>query len=316
MHPRISVVIPLYNKAPHILKTLDSVFAQSVQPCEIIVVDDGSTDGGGEKVAGIRHHPELHLISQDNQGVSVARNSGIEHAKGDFVAFLDADDSWKRDHIDELVKLIRNYPEVNLYTTMHQIRMDGDDYTPPLAFPLGYLGLVKDFCGAYARGLSLVTSSTACARRAPLMAIGGFPVNVRQGEDVITWIKLALGNGAAHSSRVTAIYNRDAVNRAANSSGKQTPESLLFLAGLLSKGEVDKDHRKGVKRLFSNIAFYTSARNREVGAWAGLFSILAFVGRHGYWPLAMKIALLVLAPPKLLAYAKNRRRQKNEGEKG
>ena len=92
----ITVVIPLYNKSAEIARAVNSVLAQSMLPREIIVVDDGSTDGSGDIVEGI-NSPLIRLISQENRGVSVARNVGIEAATTKWVALLDGDDMWCAD---------------------------------------------------------------------------------------------------------------------------------------------------------------------------------------------------------------------------
>jgi hypothetical protein len=89
---RISVVIPCYNGAAFLADTLASVVAQTYQPWEILVVDDGSTDASAEVAASFG--PRVRVIRQTNQGESVARNRGIDEARGDWVAFLDADDLW------------------------------------------------------------------------------------------------------------------------------------------------------------------------------------------------------------------------------
>jgi Glycosyltransferases involved in cell wall biogenesis len=94
----ISVVIPLYNKENCIRKTLDSVLAQNYQDFEVVVVDDGSKDGSARIVASM-NDPRIKLITQNNGGPSSARNRGIKEAKGDFVAFIDADDIWTSDHL-------------------------------------------------------------------------------------------------------------------------------------------------------------------------------------------------------------------------
>lgn len=88
----ISVVIPTCNRAPLISRALDSVLAQTRPVLEIIVVDDGSTDGSAELVRS--HYPEVKLLRQANHGVSHARNTGIRAAAGDWIAFLDSDDAW------------------------------------------------------------------------------------------------------------------------------------------------------------------------------------------------------------------------------
>jgi glycosyltransferase involved in cell wall biosynthesis len=110
----ISVVIPLYNKAAEIERTLLSVLAQSVQPREIIVVDDGSTDGSAEIVERIAS-PLLRLVRQSNAGVSAARNKAISLASGRWVALLDGDDRWCEDYLLTMAQLIEQYPECGAY---------------------------------------------------------------------------------------------------------------------------------------------------------------------------------------------------------
>jgi glycosyltransferase involved in cell wall biosynthesis len=94
--PTVSVIVPLYNNRPYIAEALDSALAQSVREVEVIVVDDGSTDGGGEVV---RRYETVRLITQPNSGQSVARNRAIEAATGSTFAFLDADDRWEPDKL-------------------------------------------------------------------------------------------------------------------------------------------------------------------------------------------------------------------------
>lgn len=91
--PQVSVIIPLYNKGPYVRRALDSVFAQTFQDYEVIVVDDGSTDDGPEQVETYKNS-RLRLIRQANAGPGAARNRGVAEAKGKYIAFLDADDEW------------------------------------------------------------------------------------------------------------------------------------------------------------------------------------------------------------------------------
>ncbi len=103
--PLVSVVIPYYNAQQYIFSTLESVLSQTYQTIEIILVDDGSTDHGVAKVKQ-KFKDKIQHIHQNNQGVSVARNTGIAHAKGMYVAFLDADDVWREDNIEKKVALL------------------------------------------------------------------------------------------------------------------------------------------------------------------------------------------------------------------
>src|SRR5690554_7984530 len=91
--PKISVIIPVYNKAPYLEQCLNSVINQTYKNLEIIIIDDGSTDNSLEICEKYRKKDErIQLISQENQGVSVARNKGIQKASGEWIYFLDADD--------------------------------------------------------------------------------------------------------------------------------------------------------------------------------------------------------------------------------
>jgi GT2 family glycosyltransferase len=101
-----SVVVPLYNKQAYVTRALDSIAAQTFGDFEVIVVDDGSTDDSRQLAEA---HPDnrIRVISQPNQGPGAARNAGIALAKGDIVAFLDADDEWLPDYLETNVKLLR-----------------------------------------------------------------------------------------------------------------------------------------------------------------------------------------------------------------
>lgn len=102
--PTISVVIPCCNAEPFIEETIRSVINQTLLPQEIIVIDDGSSDETAARAASL--DPIIRVISQLNQGVSIARNRGFEEAKGDWIAFLDADDLWEPQKLEAQVKLI------------------------------------------------------------------------------------------------------------------------------------------------------------------------------------------------------------------
>jgi len=106
----ISVVIPAYNAERYLEQTLESVFAQTCLPLEVIVVDDGSTDGTAEIAA---RYP-VRLIHQQNGGICSARNAGVRASAGTWVAFLDSDDIWFPDKLEEQTKFLQMYPEVGL----------------------------------------------------------------------------------------------------------------------------------------------------------------------------------------------------------
>ena len=125
----ISVIIPLYNKVDHIEDTLRSVLAQTYKDYEIVVVDDGSIDGSTELVENLGID-NLRLIRQNNAGVSAARNSGIEEARGEFVALLDADDLWKPDYLAVQFEMTQKYPDCDVLRQIMNSRIPLERYLP------------------------------------------------------------------------------------------------------------------------------------------------------------------------------------------
>lgn len=116
----ITIVIPLYNKESLIRRTLKSVAAGDTEDCEIVVVDDGSTDGSAAAALAAAQEfglENFRIVTQRNGGVAKARNRGIAEAKGEYVAFIDADDEWKPDHITTLKQLVNDYPSCAVFAT-------------------------------------------------------------------------------------------------------------------------------------------------------------------------------------------------------
>lgn len=113
----ISVIIPLYNKAHTIVNTLNTVFNQTYQNFEVIIVNDGSTDNGVEVIKQNFNDSRIRIISQSNAGVSAARNKGVDESRGEWVSFLDGDDEWHPDYLSIVSNAISQYPEVGMICT-------------------------------------------------------------------------------------------------------------------------------------------------------------------------------------------------------
>ncbi len=308
----ITVVIPLYNKAPHIVKTLESVLAQSSRPKEIIVVDDGSTDGGSDLVAPYVERYGVRLIRQENAGVSVARNRGVSEANSDYVAFLDADDYWLPQHIEVLRKLIVSYPRAALFSTALFMECGGSRYRLRPSYENGWMGLVDDFFVRYANDLSLITSITACARKCDLLEVGGFPVGVRRGEDIICWINMGLKFPVAHAEIVTAVYYQDAVNRTNHLREAEPPGSLRHIAELLKNKKLRKDQQKGLTTLFDRIAVYEASErkaNDDVEGLKAIHRLALLVSRHR---IVVMTTVLMWMPRELIQWMKKIRRHLRE----
>ncbi|MBR5812055.1 MAG: glycosyltransferase family 2 protein [Alistipes sp.] len=205
----ISVVIPLYNKAAEIERTLRSVLEQSVQPREIIVVDDGSTDGSGEIVERVAS-PLVRLVRQQNAGVSAARNLAISLASGRWVALLDGDDRWCEDYLLTMAQLIEQYPECGAYGSAFYV--DNGDKLVVADTPQS-CGVVNFFEESMRR--YVLIPSAAILSRDLVVELGGFPEGMRMGEDQYLWTKIARVADVAFSPEPKAIYSRAASNRSA-----------------------------------------------------------------------------------------------------
>ncbi|HEY1399683.1 glycosyltransferase family A protein [Roseateles sp.] len=214
--PAVSVVIPLFNKERDIGRAIDSVLAQAWSDFELVVVDDGSSDGCAAVVAAY-DDPRLRMERQANAGVSAARNRGVALSRAPWVAFLDADDAWTPSFLGDVLALAARHPEAAGVALNYEIvspggaralGVDPADAPAQLLDPLAYFRI-----GRHAPPLS---SSSVVVRREALLAAGGFPVGVRLGEDIDTWLRLLFRGGVYFDPRPGAQYFADASNRALN----------------------------------------------------------------------------------------------------
>jgi GT2 family glycosyltransferase len=126
--PLISIIVPTYNRAYCLPRTLDSVLAQSYSRFEIILIDDGSTDGTGDLVArSYGHDPRVKYFYQPNQGVTATRNRGLARVQGDYVALLDSDDVWMPWKLELQLACFRRAPEIGMvWTDMQAVGPQGN----------------------------------------------------------------------------------------------------------------------------------------------------------------------------------------------
>ena len=212
--PTVSVVIPLYNKVRHIRRAIDSALSQTHPDFELIVVDDGSTDGGGDVVRQIADS-RIRLITQKNAGSSAARNRGIQEASCQLVAFLDADDEWRPHFLETVLDLWRRYPDAGAFATAYESSKEDLCRRPNFANCVEAVegGLLPDYFVAV-RGGKPVWSSAVMIPKCVFDEVGDFPVGVKRGEDLHMWTRIALRYRIAWSPRAGAVYHLDADNRA------------------------------------------------------------------------------------------------------
>ena len=212
--PAVSVVVPLYNKEQHVFRAIDGILKQTFQDFEVVVVDDGSTDGGAAVVRAMGD-PRIRLISQPNAGVSVARNNGIAVARAPLIAFCDADDAWRPDFLANIVDLQREFPQAGAYALNYEcVGADGTrsvgvahSRAPRLLLdPAGFFEIAKFGTPVFSSSVAVVKDSFAKA--------GNFPPGVKLGEDLDTWIRICFVAPIAFDVRPGGIYYQDAQHRA------------------------------------------------------------------------------------------------------
>ena len=206
--PDISVIMPLYNKEDYVGEAVESVLSQLDTNFELIVVNDGSTDNSIQNVQNF-NDDRLRIISQENLGVSAARNSGIKEAKSDLLAFIDADDIWAPNYLKTILNLRNDYPQCKILATGYQyIYNDGSKVSP---FFKGLLehpwsGIIKNYFEIASKSDPPLCSSVVTVYKNAVESIGGFPEGVTSGEDLLTWARLAAKFTVAYNSEPHAFF--------------------------------------------------------------------------------------------------------------
>lgn len=261
-----SVVIPLYNKALHIERALNSVLGQTCQDFEIIVVDDGSTDNGAEIVQGVRDS-RIRLISQRNSGVSAARNRGAEAANHELVAFLDADDEWLPEFLHNILVLVNNFPDCGAYATASQtIRPTGRQFLTSLDQlpPEPWIGIIPNLFELLQTGYPF-NSSSICIPKRVLLDVGGFPVNVRYSEDVVCWIRIAIRYPIAFNPKRLVTYHQNAANRSLAYKVLDEPAYIHTVREAISNGSMPAELEPAAVEYIAQRRILTAIENIMAG---------------------------------------------------
>ena len=271
MGKRFSIIVPLYNKAPYVSKALDCIVSQSFKDWECIIVDDGSTDGSVAVVQDYLsthytlHNTQstLHLLRQPNSGVAKARNVGVENSHGQFVCFLDADDWWEPNFLEEMDRLIKEYPDAGLYATNYVYYKPGKTHVA-LNFDRGYMNYLEAYL--HSDAMPVWTGAT-CMPRKVFDKMGGFPVGIKLGEDFLLWAKTALHYPVAFGEKPLAYYNNDVPAHLRATRNLHAPEhNMLF-------------HFDSIEEEINRLQ-YTS---NKAASWRMLLDKLRVSGLLDYW---------------------------------
>jgi glycosyltransferase involved in cell wall biosynthesis len=306
-----SVIIPLFNKSAYIERCLQSVYNQTYKNYEVIVINDGSTDNGPDKVKRmINGHsvvineqlivglPEriksqkneqlkgktgerevignkdttrnidIRLINQRNLGVSATRNVGVSEARFDYLAFLDADDWWETNYLEEMKKLISEYSEKGIYACSYYIVKNGKKRIANIGIGSDFIKGEIDYFKVYGKTLCMpVWTGATIVNRRIFNLFNGFKPQITLGEDFDLWVRIALQYPVVLLNKPLSNYNQDVVytNRAVGKLHNPINHILWNLNYLESEEKCKPELKNLIDRLriYGLIPYYMSKAYRS-----------------------------------------------------
>ena len=262
---RFSVIMPLYNKASFVMKAIRGVLLQTFTDYELIIVDDGSADNSAVIASkAVEGHENCHLLKQANAGVSVARNKGVAVSHGDYLCFLDADDWWEPTFLEEMAKLIAEFPDAGIYGTNYIIVNEAKRKTRVAqigveeGFEKGYV----NYCQTYAKTMCMpLWTGAVCVPRKVFDEMGGFQERIALGEDFLLWIRIALKYKVAFLNKPLAFYNQDVeIGKRGVKPAGYHPET--FMTFHFDQFLEEERNNKDLKVLLDRIRVYSLLRFR------------------------------------------------------
>ncbi len=209
--PLVSVIIPVYNGAKTLMKTLGSLQAQTFQDFEVVVINDGSTDETVSLLTEV-DDPKIHVFSYENGGLPTARNRGIERARGEFLTFLDADDCWDQHKLQDQLEALRNAPEAGVVYSGTAFIDESDRllFARDEAYASGDIYpqlLIRNF---------ISSGSNILLRREVAEAVGGFDPTLKSVEDWDYYLRLAAKVPFAVVPKLQIFYRQSSSSMTAN----------------------------------------------------------------------------------------------------
>lgn len=234
LSPFFSVVIPLYNKAHFIESSVESVLQQGFENFELIIVDDGSTDHSVEKINHFKDK-RIVLVQQQNKGAAAARNYGVELAKSNWIAFLDADDIWKKNHLSELQKAVQQFPDEVVFTTRLSIVQENKkEISAIYNFPIDEkIKLLPYFDNSIKS--DLLNTSGILIQKAFFKKLGGFNEAIYSGQDTDLFIRIGLHRKVVFNPKSTFVYQEYSENNISKT--PRFKERLAFINAYQNEAE-------------------------------------------------------------------------------
>jgi hypothetical protein len=299
---KVSVVVPLFNKAPYLTRALDSIWSQDFEDFEVILVDDGSTDEG-LSVARAHKDNRLRVISQANAGPGAARNRGLAEARGAFIAFLDADDAWLPNFLSAGLRKFEHASSETASVTAGYIEMPSGTSSEPLWRSRGLSnGTVRvKPTSAPAFVISLLAYMTPCTTLARTEVIrtweGFFERNgCRYGEDAYLWLKMILNEKVIVDLEPRVRIYRDASSLSGNLAGARPVEPFLE-----DPSDIRSSCRPSLRPLLEQVlairAFKTACVLGYWGDWRAAAVLRRRFARPFWKPLPYQLSSRVFSTP-------------------
>ena len=278
--PEVSIIIPLYNKESSIKSTIESVLNQTYENFEVIVLNDGSTDGSLNIVRSIVD-PRIRIIDKANEGVSKTRNRGVEDSCADLIAFLDADDKMCPDCIKYLLDLRKAFPDCDLWAGRFANVYEGKviSYFGSLEY-----GIVKHPHRAWFFEKWQIRTGNFIMTKKSFLELGGFSNIISVGEDLVLFDEFLARYTAAYTPQITMEYLQD--NRALSTGGKP-------IKNLSSNYFSFKNKNIWQKLIYSQIILKNILTNAPHGRFD---TTKAYVKKYKFWIMLGFIAMLLNMP--------------------
>lgn len=279
MQPKVSVIIPTYNRAQFIGAAIESVIEQSFQDFEIIVVDDGSTDNT-EQLVGMMIDPRLHYIRQENRGRSNARNRALKLAKGKYIAFLDSDDLYLPNKLELQLNYMEQNPHVfMIYTSAFCI--DEDENLLTDKYEASVSGWIYKKIAFFTP--VTITLPTVMLRREVFDKVGNFDEKMQRFEDTDMWRRISKYFYIGAMSEPTCRLRTHSDNSLAAQDPHKIEAALSYYAGKIFKEDKTVNfflRSKGVSGMY---LYYAQALMTNA-VWASMGRKLLLCSIY-YWPL-------------------------------
>jgi glycosyltransferase involved in cell wall biosynthesis len=310
--PAVSVLVPVFNKAPYLRRSIDSVLAQTFANFEVVLVDDGSNDGSAEVIRAYTD-PRLRLVQQSNAGAGAARNRAFAESRAPLLALLDADDVWEPTFLATMTALAAEHPEAGLLCAPYGFVEPGGARVLPRWAAVPTRGALPSYFRSVALGDQVATATSVCVPRVVFEAVGGFPPEPL-GEDQDLWARIALRYPVVRAGGMPlAWYIREAQGRAMQ---RRPPECELpyscRLQQRLDAGQVPEVMKSDVALYIEAGLLALVSLNVRAGELAAARRLLAdrrlkrFPLRRWLWRLMCSSLVLSRLGPRLLDWMRER----------